>query len=130
MIMKELVAIYECLCDKTRLRILNLLCQGPLCVCHIQEILGESQVKVSKHLGYLKEHGMVESRRDGNWRIYGLVAKRTKALEANLACLQDCAAEDQIFRCDSEKLKTLRGTFDGDAPECCANPQPVKLKST
>jgi DNA-binding transcriptional ArsR family regulator len=56
----DLVTIYECLCDQTRLRILNLLCQGPLCVCHIQEILNEPQVKVSKHLGYLKAHGMVE----------------------------------------------------------------------
>lgn len=128
--MNELVILYECLCDKTRLRILNLLCQGSLCVCHIQEILGEPQVKVSKHLGYLKAHGMVESHHDGNWRIYGLVSKRTKALEANLACLQDCASEYKIFRRDSEKLKTLRDRFDGDAPVCCATPKTIKLKSS
>jgi ArsR family transcriptional regulator len=127
--MNELVNIYGCLCDKTRLRILNLLCQGPLCVCHIQEILGEPQVKVSKHLGYLKTHGMVEVRRDGNWRIYSLVVKRTRALESNLACLQDCAAEDRTFRRDSEKLKSLRGNLDGDAPACCAKPQTIKFRT-
>jgi ArsR family transcriptional regulator len=103
----DLVTIYECLCDKTRLRILNLLCQGPLCVCHIQEILGEPQVKVSKHLGYLKAHGLVEVSRSGSWRIYRLIAKRTKVLESNLACLQDCAAEDRIFRRDADKLTVL-----------------------
>lgn len=126
----ELVKIYECLCDRTRLRILSLLCNGPLCVCHIQEILGEAQVKVSKHLGYLKTHGLVEVRREANWRIYSLVAKPTKALEANLACLQDCASEDKIFRRDSEKLKTLRCHLDGGSPACCAKPQPVKFKTS
>jgi len=128
--MNELVTIYECLCDKTRLRILHLLCQGPLCVCHLQDILGEPQVKVSKHLGYLKTHGMVNVRREGNWRIYGLVARRTKALESNLACLQDCAAEDRIFSRDSEKLRTLRCNLGGDDPTCCARPQPIKLNAS
>lgn len=125
----ELIAIYECLCDRTRLRILNLLCQGPLCVCHIQEILGEPQVKVSKHLGYLKTHGLVSVKKEANWRIYGLIEKPSKALGSNLACLQDCAGEDKIFRRDLEKLKALRKGLADDAPPCCAKPQPLKLKS-
>lgn len=125
----DLIAIYECLCDRTRLRILNLLCQGPLCVCHIQEILGEPQVKISKHLGYLKTHGMVTVKREANWRIYSLVAKKTKILEANLACLQDCSSEDKTFCRDTEKLKALRGDLGAKSPACCAKPQPIKLKS-
>ncbi len=123
----DLLTIYECLCDKTRLRILNLLRQGPLCVCHIQEILDEPQVKISKHLGYLKTHGLVAVKSEANWRIYRLVAKPSQVLEANLACLQDCAGEDKIFRRDSEKLILLRRDLDGDAPACCAKPQPVKI---
>jgi len=104
----ELVAIYSCLCDRTRLRILHLLGEGPLCVCHLQTILGEPQVKVSKHLGYLMSHGMVEVRREGKWRIYRLAARRTPAMEANLACLQACVAEDAVFRRDRAKLQALR----------------------
>lgn len=119
----DLVTIYECLCDRTRLRILNLLCQGPLCVCHVQEILGEPQVKISKHLGYLKTHGLVTVRKEANWRVYSLVAKPAKALQANLACLQDCAAEDKAFRRDLEKLKGVRACLGEDAPKCCAKPQ-------
>lgn len=126
--MDELVTIYECLCDRTRLRILNLLCHGPLCVCHLQEVLNEPQVKISKHLGYLKAHGMVEVRREGSWRIYSLLAKRPKATEANLACLQDCVTDEKIFRRDSEKLQALRRHLDGDAPACCTKPQPIKFK--
>ena len=40
----NLVQMYRCLCDETRLRILHLLKQGPLCVCHFQDILQLPQV--------------------------------------------------------------------------------------
>jgi ArsR family transcriptional regulator len=112
----KLVRIYQCLCDPTRLRILNLLAGGPLCVCHIQEILGEPQVKVSKHLSYLKAHGMAESRREANWMVYSLPAKRTRELQANLACLQDCAREDGEFRRDAARLRNLRARLAGTCP--------------
>jgi ArsR family transcriptional regulator, arsenate/arsenite/antimonite-responsive transcriptional repressor len=126
----DLVRIYQCLCDTTRLRILNLLQQGPLCVCHIQVILGEPQVKISKHLGYLKSRGLVSAEQKANWRIYGLVEKPSKALESNLACLHDCASEHTIFRRDLEKLNNVRRTFGKDAPVCCSKPPTRKLKSS
>ena len=44
----DLVRIHKRLCEKTRLRIVNLLLQGPLCVCHLQEALREPQVKISR----------------------------------------------------------------------------------
>ena len=103
----ELVQIYECLCDATRLRILNLLGQGPLCVCHFQEVLGEPQVKISKHLAYLRARGLVEVERQGNWMIYELPAKPSLELKKNLACLQDCAAEQSVFRRDLARVKKL-----------------------
>jgi ArsR family transcriptional regulator len=103
----ELVQIYECLCDVTRLRLLNVLAQGPLCVCHFQEILGEPQVKISKHLAYLRERGLVECERQGNWVVYELPAKPSRELKANLACLQDCAREDPVFKRDLARLKKI-----------------------
>jgi len=104
----ELIRIYECLCDRTRLRVLALLGDGPLCVCHLQEILDEPQVKISKHLGYLQTRGLVEAKREGNWMMYQLPAKPPRELKANLACLQDCAREDPSFRRDAAKLAKLR----------------------
>lgn len=103
----ELITIYECLCDRTRLRILNLLCHGPLCVCHFQAILREPQVKISKHLGYLRARGMVQARRRANWVIYSLPEKPPSELAANLACLQDCAKEEAVFRRDLARLRSL-----------------------
>ncbi|MBK9991511.1 MAG: winged helix-turn-helix transcriptional regulator [Verrucomicrobia bacterium] len=114
----DLVRIYECLCDSTRLRILALLGGGPLCVCHIQDILGESQVKISKHLAYLKTRGLVESSREGNWMMYSIAAKPSPELKANLACLQDCSREDPVFKRDSTKLTKLRTRLAKPACPC------------
>ncbi len=122
----ELVKIYECLCDPTRLRLLNVLAQGPVCVCHFQDVLGEPQVKISKHLAYLRERGLVESERQGNWVIYGLAANRSRELEANLACLQECAQSIPVFKRDRARLKKIepscawvRAGDPGKAPGQC-----------
>lgn len=112
----KLVQIYECLCDVTRLRLLNVLAQGPLCVCHFQEILAEPQVKISKHLAYLRKRGLIEVEREGNWMIYELPAKPSRELKANLACLQDCAAENPVFRRDLARLKKLAPKFAETSP--------------
>lgn len=118
----DLVRIYGCLCDRTRLRMLHLLMDGPLCVCHFQQVLGEPQVKVSKHLGFLRREGMVVSERCANMRIYRLPAKRTKAMRANLACLQDCVGEEKVFRDDLVRLRKLRREFDCTTPRCVREP--------
>ncbi len=104
----ELIQIYQCFCDETRLRILNALTRGPLCVCHLQELLGESQVKVSKHLGYLREKGLAEVERHQNWMIYSLPKRRSAELEANLRCLQDCVQSHSIFKDDLRRLRAMR----------------------
>ena len=104
----DLIQIYECFCDRTRLRILHLLSQAPLCVCHFQEILDLPQVKVSKHLAYLRARGMVRTERRGNWMIYALPTRHDADLEANLKCLQDCVQTLPEFQRDLKKLATLR----------------------
>ena len=115
----ELIKIYACLCEVTRLRILHLLAQGPLCVCHFQEVLSEPQVKISKHLGYLRSRGMVKSTRQANWMVYSLPERPSRELAANLACLQDCAREDHVFQRDLARLKKLAPKFAGSSPCGC-----------
>jgi ArsR family transcriptional regulator, arsenate/arsenite/antimonite-responsive transcriptional repressor len=105
----RLISIYKCLCDETRLRILNLLSVKPLCVCHIQEVLGKPQVKVSQHLSYLRQRGMVTARRHQQWMIYSFPEKPSAELEANLKCLQDCIQTEPIFLKDRAKLKKVLG---------------------
>jgi len=104
----DLIQIYQCFCDATRLRIIHLLTKGPLCVCHFQDILEVPQTKVSQHLAYLRKKGMVETIRHGQWIIYSLPAKPTAELENNLKCLQDCAQTDKRFRADLKKLGAVK----------------------
>ena len=104
----DLIQIYQCFCDKTRLRILHLLAKSPLCVCHFQEILDEPQVKISKHLAYLRNRGMAIATRNHNWMIYSLPSRRSPGLESNLKCLQDCVQSDQVFKRDLQKLSRLQ----------------------
>ena len=121
----ELLTIYKCLCDETRLRILNLLSVSPLCVCHLQAVLGKSQVLVSQHLGYLRERKMVTARRHQNWMIYALPSVRSAALDMNLQCLQDATQSEAVFRKDREKLKEMMGSKNVQsllAEGCCARP--------
>ena len=63
--MKELEQYFKALADANRLRILNLLLHGELCVCDIQFVLEAAQPTVSRHLAYLKNSGLVLDRRDG-----------------------------------------------------------------
>jgi ArsR family transcriptional regulator len=115
----ELVKIYECLCDLTRLRVLHVLARGPLCVCHFQAVLAEPQVKISKHLAYLRARGLVVAGRQGNWMLYALPARPSPELRANLACLQDCAREQPVFRRDLARLEKLAPRLAASGPGCC-----------
>lgn len=103
----QLVRIYRCLCDLTRLRLLHLLRAGPLCVCHLQAILREPQAKVSKHLAHLRRAGLVECARRGHWMIYRLPDPPPPALAAHLACLHDAAREHRVFRTDAARREIL-----------------------
>ncbi len=118
----DLIRIYQCFCDRTRLRILQLLTRSPLCVCHFQEILGEPQVKISKHLGYLRRRGMVSTEKEQNWVIYSLPQPQAEELERNLKCLQDCVQTDAVFKRDVEKLSKL-------AKSCCKPPSVFKRRA-
>jgi ArsR family transcriptional regulator len=118
----DLIEIYNCLCDRTRLRILHLLMASPLCVCHLQTILDEPQVKISKHLAYLRDRGMVEVERAQNWMIYSLPKKKARELESNLKCLQDCARTDRTFTRDLRKLREVL--------QNCCEPTALFRKST
>lgn len=108
----KLVEIYSCLCDETRLRILHLLAQGPLCVCHFQSILKLPQVAISKHLAYLRRRNLVMATRHEQWMIYRLPKTRPKELHLQLRCLQDCVLSDPLYREDLQRLKQLACACD------------------
>ncbi len=67
------VRFLESLADQTRLAVMDLLgSQGELCVCELVAALGSTQPKVSRHLAWLRQAGLVADRRRGRWIYYRL----------------------------------------------------------
>jgi ArsR family transcriptional regulator len=64
--------IFRLLGDDARLRILRLLDVERLNVSELTSILGIAQSGVSRHLGLLKDAGLVEERRDGGFTYFRL----------------------------------------------------------
>jgi ArsR family transcriptional regulator len=85
----QLESALKALADKTRLRILALLGNNEVCVCHMHDSLGLPQPTVSRHLAYLRRTGLVDARRDGVWMHYQVSA----ALDPSVRKLVDAAVE-------------------------------------
>ena len=99
-----LAATFKALSDPSRLRILHLLLQQPLCVCHLQELLDLPQVNVSQDLAYLRKAGLVEFKRVQTWKVYRLRSPRTRDVELSLRCLAESAKSDPVLSSDLKRL--------------------------
>jgi ArsR family transcriptional regulator len=103
--MKDLEQIFKGLSEQTRLRILNLLIHGELCVCDIQFVLGSSQANVSRHLSYLKNCRLVLDRRDGARIYYRLTNPNEGVHKVLFAFLRDIFRTSDVLVEDSRKLR-------------------------
>jgi len=65
--LNELLAVSKALADATRVRILALLEERPLCVCQITEIVALSPSTISKHLSILRQARLIETEKEGRW---------------------------------------------------------------
>ncbi|AZT89742.1 ArsR family transcriptional regulator [Caldicellulosiruptor changbaiensis] len=72
--MTRLNEILYALSDTTRLRILNILAHSEQNVSSLVKLIQESQPKVSRHLAYLKNVGLIEARNQAQKRIYSIKA--------------------------------------------------------
>lgn len=109
--------LFMALADKTRLRLLNLMREDEICVCFFTEVLGESQPKISRHLAYLRNAGLVSARREGKWMHYRIETPENpsvaRILEDTLAALQT----KEEMQADYENLVNV----------CCAVEVPVTI---
>ena len=115
----EYLAVLKCLAAPERLRILNLLDAGPLCVCHIQDILEAQQVKISKHLATMKQLGLIECEREGTWMVYRLSSPVHELAEINLKQIRkmDEPIADDLLA-DLKSREKLIKNLTKDSSEC------------
>jgi ArsR family transcriptional regulator len=97
--------MFRAFSDPTRLRILNLLLAGELCVCDIVNTLDIPQPTASRHLAYLKRSGLVTSRRDGLWIHYKLAAPQSAVHKKLMECLSCCYQDVPQLEKDRKQLR-------------------------
>jgi ArsR family transcriptional regulator len=68
----QLQKVFRTLGDPTRVRLLALLEREELAVHELMEVLGMAQSRVSRHLGILREAGLIRDRREGTYALYRL----------------------------------------------------------
>jgi ArsR family transcriptional regulator len=114
----DMELFFRALADRTRLRLINLMSQGEICVCFLVEVIETNQPKISRHLAYLRRAGIVDARRDGKWMQYQII---TPSNENAAQVLQKVQA---WLRADPEMQKDYRRL----ARVCCAPNPPVQLQ--
>jgi ArsR family transcriptional regulator len=105
--------LFAALADRTRLRLLNLMNGREVCVCYFVEILRQGQPKISRHLAYLRNAGLVNARRDGKWMHYSIARPADPAIASILNAALASLKSDEQMQMDLTRLKQA----------CCA-PQP------
>lgn len=100
----DLEHFFLALSDKTRLRILNLIGEDELCVCFFVEVLDELQPKISRHLGVLRDLGLVSARKDGKWMHYRIETPKHPHAAKVLADVRDWLKDDKEMQRDRARL--------------------------
>lgn len=101
--MDKLLDVLKALSDETRLRIINLLYEGELCVCDVIEVLQVSQAKASRHLIYLKNAGLAKDRKQAQWAYYSL--SKDESLKFIDSLVYDNLRKLEVYNTDLDNLK-------------------------
>ena len=99
-----LTTVYAALADPTRWRILSLLGDGEICVCHLHASLDVPQPTASRHLAYLRKSGLVEARRDGIWMHYRLAVQDNPVVAAVVKAALHALTHTDIRAKDERRL--------------------------
>ena len=114
--------VFRALAEPARLRIVNLLRAGELCVCDIVRVLGILQPAASRHLGYLRRVGLVVARRDSQWSYYRLAAPSNEFHRRLLECVELCAGQEADLLKDTRRLheELSGGCLKSRCAEACS----------
>jgi SAM-dependent methyltransferase len=121
--MKQASGLYRILGDEARLRLLRMLSKERLNVGELTGVLGLAQSGVSRHLGLLKDAGLVSEERDGGFTYYRLAPSASTddggPLWSLLASQFAEASRDAAVRADDARLQEVlrlrKENFDAHA---------------
>ena len=104
-----LAGLFKAFSEPVRLRIVSLLLdKGELCVCDLVSTLSLSQGVVSRHLAYLRNSGLVSTRREGVWVYYRVSAMAHEEVQPVLSFLHMKKQHIREMQADFAQLKSIR----------------------
>jgi len=106
--LQALTDVYAALADPTRLRMLALLRDGEICVCHIHASLDVPQPTASRHLAYLRKAGLVDARRAGTWMHYRLTPLDNPVIAAVVDAALHALSHTTVSASDERRLHVAR----------------------
>lgn len=102
----ELVRILKALGDESRIKILNILRNGGLCVGEIEHILGMTQSNVSRHLNRLASLNIIIYEKKAQWVYYKINEDKIKdypfikeIMDTELDKIEFCKKDTEKLNC-------------------------------
>lgn len=104
----KLIQVMKALSDETRVRIVNILKDGDLCVCEIEALLDINQSNASRHLNKLTNAGVVEFYKVAKYVYYRINEDAVKEFPFIREITQCHASKLVSCAKDYEKLKKYK----------------------
>lgn len=109
----DLIQVMKALSDETRMRILNILKNGDLCVCEIEAILDINQSNASRHLNKLTNANIIEYYKVAQYVYYRI----NEEIIAEYPFIKEIIEKEamKLKRCniDYERLKKYKNSSLG-----------------
>lgn len=99
----NIVDFQKALGDETRIRILMVIYQHELCLCHLAHIFKLANSTLSKHLDILRRNGFIHKRKQGRFHYFYF----NSAFKEQLNWLLDTLNDDEIIQADQKLVKNL-----------------------
>ncbi len=105
---QEVAEVLAAAGDPTRVRLLNALAAGELCVCDLSELLELPQPRVSRHLALLRAAGLVRARRVGRYMHYALADPPDPLRRGIVQVLRATVGRDDLLAAERQRAARRR----------------------
>lgn len=110
----ELTRVSAALADPSRVRLLAACLDRERCVCQLVALIDLSNASISKHLGQLRDAGLLESRREGRWVHYRLPDAPEPIVARAIATVRAHALQDELIEQDRATLANIDAIEPGE----------------
>lgn len=104
----DFIEIFKALSDENRIRILNLLKEGELCVCEIESILGMTQSNASRHLNKLRSLKIIGAEKKAQWVYYVIDEEFISKNKMLFDYITEKLTKSDLYEKDIEKLNKYK----------------------